>query len=87
MIASEPQIKGSPSARLWQVAFLDEKVKVTVNRLDDTPRSLWGEWTITGNLPGLAYPWMQVHHEGLNLLSSAKKSTAKMLKEKYPDIS
>ena len=86
MIASEPRIEGSPSARLWQVSFLDEKVKITVNRLVDEPKSLWGEWTIKANFPGLAYPWMQVHHEGMNLLSTAKKRMAKVLTDLYPAI-
>ena len=87
MIASEPQIKGSPSARLWQVSFLDEKVKITVSRLIDEAKSLWGEWTIKGNFPGLAYPWMQVHHEGMNLLTgAAKKRMAKSLTDLYPSI-
>ena len=86
MIASEPQIKGSPSARLWRVSFLDEQVKITVNRLVDEPKSLWGEWTIKANFPGLAYPWMQVHHEGMNLLSTAKKRMAKVLTDLYPAI-
>ena len=86
MIASEPQIKGSPSARLWRVSFLDEQVKITVNRLVDEPKSLWGEWTIKANFPGLACPWMQVHHEGMNLLSTAKKRMAKVLTDLYPAI-
>ena len=86
MIASEPRIEGSPSARLWQVSFLDQKVKITVNRLVDEPKSLWGEWTITANFPGLAYPWMQIHHEGMNLLSTAKKRMAKVLTDLYPPI-
>ena len=86
MIASEPRIEGSPSARLWQVSFLDEKVKITVNRLVDEPKSLWGEWTIKANFPGLPYPWAQIHHEGMNLLTSAKKRTAKVLTDLYPSI-
>ena len=87
MIASEPQIKGSPSARHWTVHFYDERVKITVNRLVDEPKSLWGEWTIKGNFPGLAYPWMQVHHEGLNLLTgAAKKRMAKALTDLYQSV-
>ena len=86
MIASEPLIEGSPSARLWKVSFLDEMVKITVNRLVDEPKSLWGEWTIKANFPGLAYPWMQVHHEGMNLLSTAKKRMAKVLTDLYPSV-
>ena len=85
-MASEPRIEGSPSARLWRVSFLDELVKITVNRLVDEPKSLWGEWTIKANFPGLAYPWMQVHHEGMNLLSTAKKRMAKVLTDLYPAI-
>ena len=84
MIASEPQIEGSPSARLWKVTFLDEQVKVTVNRLVDEPKSLWGEWTIKANFPGVPHAWAQIHHEGMNLLTgAAKKRTAKVLFEKY----
>ena len=87
MIASEPRIEGSPSARLWKVSFLDEMVKITVNRLVDEPKSLWGEWTIKANFPGLAYPWAQIHHEGMNLLTgAAKKRTAKVLFEKYANL-
>ena len=56
MFASEPRIEGSPSARLWRVSFLDELVKITVNRLVDEPKSLWGEWTIKANFPGVPYP-------------------------------
>ena len=84
MIASEPRIEGSASARLWQVSWLDEKVKITVNRLVDEPKSLWGEWTIKANFAGLPLPWMQVHHEGMNLLSTAKKKMAKVLTDLYP---
>ena len=84
MIASEPQIKGSPSARLWKVSFLDQMVKITVNRLVDEPKSLWGEWTIKANFPGVPYPWAQIHHEGMNLLTgAAKKRTAKVLHDRY----
>ena len=86
MIATEPRIEGSASARLWTVSFLDEKVKVTVNRLDDSPRSLWGEWTIKGNFPGLPTPWVKIHHEGFNLLTSAKGRLAKALTDKYPAV-
>ena len=81
---SEPRIEGSPSARLWKVSWLDELVKVTVNRLIDEPKSLWGEWTIKANFPGLAHKWMQIHHEGMNLLSTAKKRMAKTLTDQYP---
>ena len=86
MIASKPQIDGSASARQWELKFLDEKVKITVNRLVDEPKSLWGEWTIKGNFPGLPHPWAQVHHEGMNLLSTAKKRMAKVLTDLYPSI-
>ena len=86
MIASQPKIKGSASARLWEVSWLDEKVKITVNRLVDEPKSLWGEWTVKGNFPGLAFPWMQVHHEGMNLLSTAKKRMGKVLTDLHPAI-
>ena len=80
----EPRIEGSPSARLWQVSFLEEKVKITVNRLVDEPKSLWGEWTIKANFAGLPYPWAQIHHEGMNLLTgAAKKGTAKVLFDRY----
>ena len=85
MIATEPRIEASPSARLWQVAFLEERVKITVNRLVDEPKSLWGEWTIKANFPGLAHQWMQIHHEGMNLLTgAAKKRMAKALTDMYP---
>ena len=86
MIASDPLIEGSPSARLWQVSWRDELVKITVNRLVDEPKSLWGEWTIKGNFAGLPSKWMQVHHEGMNLLSTAKKRMAKVLTDLYPSI-
>ena len=86
MIASEPRIEGNASARHWEVSFLDEWVKITVNRLVDEPKSLWGEWTIKGNFPGLASPWMQVHQEGMNLLSTAKKRMAKALTDLYPNV-
>ena len=65
---------------------MDELVKVTVNRLDDSPRSLWGEWTIKANFPGLPSPRMEIHHEGFNLLSSAKARLAKALTVQYPAI-
>ena len=53
----------------------------------DEPKSLWGEWTIKANFPGLAYPWMQVHHEGLNLLTgAAKKRMAKALTDLYQSV-
>ncbi len=85
MIASEPTIKGSPSARHWTVLFPDDLVKITVNRLIDEPKSLWGEWTIKANFPGLAHQWMQVHHEGMNLLTgAAKKRMGKALTDLYP---
>ena len=84
MMATEPRIEGNPSARLWQVAFLDERVRVTVNRLVDEPKSLWAELTIKANFPGLPMPWAQIHHEGMNLLTgSAKKRTAKVLSDRY----
>ena len=87
MIATELRIEGSPSARLWQVAFLEERVKITVNRLVDEPKSLWSELTIKANFPGVAYPWAQIHHEGMNLLTgAAKKRTAKVLLEKYANL-
>ena len=86
MIAIEPRIEGSASARMWTVSFLDELVKITVNRLDDSSRSLWGEWTIKANFPGLPTPWMEIHHEGFNLLSSAKARLAKALTIQYPAI-
>ena len=87
MIASEPRIEGSPSARLWKVSFLDEKVDITVNRLVDEPKSLWGEWTIKANFPGLPHEWAQIHHEGMNLLTgAAKKRTAKVLFDKYSHL-
>ena len=83
MIATEPRIEGSASARLWQVSFMDELVKITVNRLVDEPKSLWGEWTIKANFPGLPNKWMEIHHEGFNLLSSAKQRLAKSLTVQY----
>ena len=84
MVATEPRIEGSASARWWSVSFLDDLVKITVNRLDDSPRSLWGEWTIKANFPGLPTPWGVIHHEGFNLLSSAKGRLAKALTVEYP---
>ena len=84
MIATEPQIEGSASARWWKVFFHEELVKITVNRLDDSSRSLWGEWTIKANFPGLPSQWMEIHHEGFNLLSSAKGRLAKALTAQYP---
>ena len=86
MIATEPRIEGSASARLWQVSFMDELVKITVNRLVDEPKSLWGEWTIKANFPGLPNKWMEIHHEGFNLLSSSKQRLAKALTDKYPAV-
>ena len=86
MLDIEPRIEGSASARWWSVAFPDALVKITVNRLDDSPRSLWGEWTIKANFPGLPTPWMKIHHEGFNLLSSAKGRLAKALTVEYPAI-
>ena len=86
MIATQPEIKGSASARLWTVFWHVEKVKITVNRLVDEPKSLWGEWTIKANFPSLPFPWMQIHHEGMNLLSTAKKKMAKVLTDLYPPI-
>ena len=82
----EPRIEGSPSARLWKVSFLEQMVKITVNRLVDEPKSLWGEWTIKANFPGVPYSWAQIHHEGMNLLTgAAKKRTAKVLHDLYPN--
>ena len=65
---------------------MDELVKITVNRLDDSARSLWGEWTIKANFPGLPSKWMVIHHEGFNLLTGAKTRLAKALTDKYPAI-
>ena len=62
---------------------MDELVKITVNRLVDEPKSLWGEWTIKANFPGLPNKWMEIHHEGFNLLSSSKQRLAKALTDKY----
>ena len=86
MIAPEPRIEGNASARLWTVSFLDELVKITVNRLVDEPKSLWGEWTIKANFPGLPTPWMKIHHEGFNLLSGSKARLANVLTDKYDSL-
>ena len=59
-------------------------MKITVNRLVDEPKSLWGEWTIKANFPGLPVAWAQIHHEGNNLLSGVgKKRMAKVLTDMY----
>ena len=87
MTAAPPaiEIEGSASARHWKVHFYDDLVKITVNRLVDEAKSLWAELTVTANLPGVAYPWAQIHHEGMNLLTgAAKKRLAKALTDLYP---
>ena len=83
---SEPRIEGSPSARLWKVSWLYELVKISVNRLVDEPKSLWAELVVRANFAGLPHHWMAIHHEGFNLLSSAKKRMAKTLTDQYPGV-